>query len=357
MTPKPVLLLAVSALALAGCQPTAKNDAETAPVTIEAQLDPCQDKTGVAQLICKDETLGPAAQEVRGALVEAANSVSEEGGKLIVDAQRRWLETQRVICGVDAGKPDAEACLKTALDERAKEARTAVEQVGGFTFQTVEISSATAVTAEAAAASGLGEEAPGAIATDIRFPRIDNPKNDPIIARFNEAVRQTPRFSLADQTEEVVNYRIAFAGPELVSVRFDLYDMTLGAASPNTGMKAVTINMKTGAPLAATDVFTAGTGWEKDLQKRVMAGIAKQLVERGAIRRTREAAGIVPAAELGDAVTKPHLWTVTEGALVVLIPEGTIGPGALGDFEVAVPWTDLKAYLNPAAPSPIRPAA
>jgi hypothetical protein len=49
---------------------------------------------------------------------------------------------------------------------------------------------------------------------------------------------------------------------------------------------------------------------------------------------------------------------VTERGLVLLFPPLSFGGShADGGAEVTIAWADLRPYLNPAAPMPIRPSA
>ncbi len=342
------LVLACAGLALAGCERPGANDGDL-PAQVAAALDPCAaGAEGLAQSICNNEKLAALNGEVREALVAEAASVSSEGAQMLIDTQQRWLETQRIACGVidaeAAPSADQQSCLEGKLRDRAREAATAVEQIGGYTFQRVEVSSATAMTAEIASSSGLGESAPPAIVTDVRYPRIDG-EQTPQVQRFNQLVAQQPRFRLEDATEEQVGYQIAFAGPELISVRFDLYEYSLGAAHPDNSSKAVTVVMATGEPLKAADVFKAGSGWEDFLTRRSMAAI---------IREFRDYSFDPPERDVRESATKPHLWLITEQGLVIIFPPYSFGgPHALGGAQVEISWADLRAYLNPQAPAPI----
>lgn len=329
-------------------------------VEIAAALDACEDKGGISQAICKDVGLNKLADEIEKALDAQGKALSAEGRKAMIDGQRGLVVAEAEACGflqdgqVKAGlkAEEVRSCLSTALTQRLSEAKAAVSDLGTFKFQEVVVASADPLV-ESAGMAGMGDLAPPAAKQDIRFPRIDNPGKDPNIEAFNTLVRREREFKAEDNTEEQVSYKIAFAGPELVSVRFDRYNNTIGAAHPNTAIEAVNVVMKTGKPLEAADVFKPGADWQKLLTDRAMKGIAAQLVEREVIRRPREAAAMVDQKAIGDAVQKPRLWLVNDAALVLLLPEGTFGPRAIGDYEVAVPWADLAALLNPAAPAPI----
>jgi hypothetical protein len=104
-----------------------------------------------------------------------------------------------------------------------------------------------------------------------------------------------------------------------------------------------------GRALAATDVFRAGTGWEQFLTQRAVAEISRQYREDGFVP---------PERDVQESVTKPHLWLITEQSLTLLFPPYSFGaPYVMGGTEVSIPWADLRQYLNPAAPAPIRPSA
>lgn len=344
-----------AALALGACNDSAngaKTEASSAE-RVSAALDVCAEGRGsFARNVCENEQLAELDNNVRETLVAEAASVSDAGAQLLVRNQTRWREAQRIACGIidpdAAPTPEQQQCLQAALRERAQDAGNAVEQRGGYTFQRMELVDATPVTAEVASASGLGEAAPPAVLRDIRFPRIDGPQT-PQIQRFNELVAQQPQFGLADATNEVVNYNIAFAGPELISVRFDISTDMLGAAHPNNTTKSVTVLMEEGRALAAADVFRANSGWQNFLTERSMTALTREFSDYGFEP---------PERDVRESATKPHLWLITEDALVILFPPYSFGgPHALGGAEVSIPWGDLRQYLNPAAPAPIRPSA
>jgi uncharacterized protein len=340
---------------LAGCDPhrgDVKTD-ETSAERISAALDVCADDgDAFAQSVCANRALAGLDNQVRQELVAEAANLSDAGAAMLVQHQTRWRDATRIACGVsDAdAQPTREqlTCLESQFRARVQDIRDAVQQVGGYTFQRMELIDAAPVTPEIAAAAGMGDAAPPAIIRDVRFPRIDGPQTAEI-QRFNELAAQSPQFRFEDATNETVTYRIAYAGPELVSVRFDLASDTLGAAHGSTASKAVNVMMQEGRPLTERDVFVAGSGWENFLTRRAVADIARQYREDGFTP---------PERDVRETATKPHLWLVTERGLTLLFPPYSFGaPYVMGGAEVSIPWADLRPYLNPAAPAPIRPSA
>lgn len=336
--------LAAMAVCLAACERDKAADvvAPSADAST-ATVDACPQTS----VLCRDPRLAALRDQMKTALSKASADISAEGAKVLAQNQNEWLEAQRVTCGVPAGAatltPDQQTCVQGAIADRVKNAAQAVEKVGPFTFQRVEVNSAAKASAQQLA------QAPGApdtITQDVAFPRIDG--DSPAIRKFNEIVAQRPRFSKADATNETTKYNIAYAGSDLISVKFGYYDYSLGAAHPNTDAKAINFNMKTLAPLRATDVFKAGSGWENALARKGADGVTKIL------KGFDDSLPPTDPADLRAAVADPGKWAITDKALILLFSEEDMGSHAIGGQEVAVPWSELKQYLNPAAPAPIK---
>lgn len=346
----------VACLAVASCEDqggvkTERSSAER----VAAALDICENEEntaeGFAQSVCANRPLAALDTQIREALVAGSANVSDAGAQMLVQNQRRWREAVQFSCGVGAdAEPDSEqqACLEGQFRTRLQGARTAVQQMGGYTFQRMELVEAAPFSTQAAIASGLGDMAPPAVVRDIRFPRIDGPQT-PEIQRFNDLVAQQPQYALSEGVNEAVDYEIVYAGPELISVRFVTSEDAIGSAHPNNSAKAVTVLMNEGRPLAAGDVFRADSGWREFVTERAVEEITRQFSDYDFVP---------PQRDVRETVTKPHLWLVTERALVVVFPPYSFGgPHVLGGTEVAISWADLRTYLNPAAPAPIRVTA
>lgn len=346
---------AVFALAmLAACTENA-NGAKTERSSAErvaAALNLCAEGAGdeFAQNVCANRPLAELDGQVREALVAESAAISDAGATLLVQNQNRWREAARVSCGIfdPEAQPDTtqQRCLESAFRARAQDAQNAVQEVGGYTFQRMELVDATPVAGEIA--SSLGASAPVAVERDIRFPRIDGPQT-PAIRRFNELVAQSPQFQLGDATNENVDYSIAYAGEELISVKFIVSVDSVSAANVTNTVKAVTVVMSDGGRLLTeVDVFRPGSGWQDFITDRAVTRIAREFPDYP---------NFPPRRDVYETATKPHLWLITERGLVVMFPPLSFGGShADGGIEVTIPWADLRQYLNPAAPAPIRAA-
>lgn len=341
-----IALAALATASIAACQPR-QGPEEPQPA---ANADPCAATTGFrALVVCRNPQLAELDGAVREQILAETAALTPEAAAAMNAEQDAWLEATRIGCGVPtpdtAPTPEQVDCISSALRDRAAAMASAVDQVGPFTFRRAEVVEADAVSASAAAASGLGDDAPVAITRQISYPQLTG--DSPAIRRFNEIVRQEPRFSVQDQTSETVNYTIAYAGDEIISVRFDILHETLGAMHGAVEVEGVTVNMRTGERLTDADIFRPGSGWENFLTRRAVAALTREL-----------GSDFVPAEpDVRETVTKPPQWLVTEEALVILFPPLSFaGPQVDGGTQVAIPWNALRAYLNPDAPRPITPA-
>ena len=324
---------------------------QSSPERVAAALDVCGEGGGeFAQHVCDNRPLAELDGQLRATLVAESASISDAGTTLLIQNQNRWRDAARVTCGIidEAAQPDTtqQRCLEAAFRARALDAQNAVQEVGGYTFQRMELVDATPVTAEIA--SSMGGSAPVAVERDIRFPRIDGPQT-PEIRRFNELVAQQPQFQLGDATNENVNYTIAYAGQELISVKFIISADSISAANATNTVKAVTVVMSDGGRLLTEgDVFRANSGWQDFITDRAVQRIAREFPDY---------TNFPPRRDVYETATKPHLWLITEQGLVMMFPPLSFGGShADGGIEVTIPWTDLRRYLNPAAPAPIRAA-
>src|SRR5690606_32914831 len=140
-----------------------------------------------------------------------------------------------------------------------------------------------------------------------------------------------------------------YAGEELISVKFVVSADSVSAANVTNTVKAVTVVMSDGGRLLTeADVFRADSGWQDFITDRAVPRISREFSDYP---------NFPPRRDVFETATKPHLWLVTEQGLVLMFPPLSFGGShADGGIEVTIPWADLRPYLNPAAPAPIRAA-
>lgn len=320
-----------------------------AQARVAEALDPCAGSAaGFARSVCANRALSALDTQIRNSLAVEAGPISEAGMRVLIENQQDWRNAQRIACGVGNAPPDPVQvqCLEQRFRARAAEAANTIQTVGGFTLQEVALIEAAPTSAAMRASDpGIGP----ALVTDVRFPRIDGEQTQ-AVQRANALLAQRPQSSPQEGTYESIRYTVAYAGPALISVRYAMSADTPSEAQSSTNMKAVNVVMATGQALTAADVFRAASGWENFITQRAVRDLS---------RRYREYDNFVPPdRDVRETVTKPHLWVITESALVLLFPPLSFGGDySMGSTEVTIPWTDLRRYLNPNAPAPIGPQA
>ena len=334
-----------------GAQASQLPPAQNMTTRISAALDPCAQNgqnADFSRSVCSNQTLAALDGQVRTALAAQGASMTEAGARLLIDNQQHWREAQRVACGISAGaqaSAEQQQCLENRFRARAQEAAQTVQSVGGYTFQRVQMVDAQPTPPRVLASAGAGADP--ALVSDINYPRIDGPQT-PQVQRFNTLVAQQPQAPPNQNVNERTSYEIAYAGPALISVKFVTTIDGPQMARVDSTTRTVNILMATGRLLEAGDIFRSNSGWDDFLTRRGIAEIARQYRDYN----------YTPAQlDVHEIVTKPHLWLITERALVILFPAGSLPLPDGTDAQVEIPWNELRNYLSPTAPAPIRPAA
>ena len=115
-------------------------------------------------------------------------------------------------------------------------------------------------------------------------------------------------------------------------------------------MSAMSFNMATGAPVAVADLFNTNSKWQDFLAARAARDVTTQL------RGEDSTARAVDPSMVRDAVAQPRAWFITDSALVLIIPAAALAPAATEAHLVTIPWRQLRGYLNPRGPGPIKGA-
>jgi hypothetical protein len=287
---------------------------------------------------CDNPTIRPLSLNVRRAMAAAASALSPKGQSLAAEDQRRWFASQRMICGLEPERNAIDlsgaACVERALRSRLGFARILAERRGPFVIERRQMLEARL----------LPGDARRYVLDDATFPRID--ALNPQAAAFNDAAEAVATQRASDNVQDIVSYRIAYAGADIVSVRFDSSRWAVGAERPTSAVIALTVRMRDGRRLEANDVFLPSADWRAFLMRRVREGVGSMA-----------AAGLCPGANGGAinraVVADPAQWLIQRDRLAIVLPQRGLGALAQGDCVVSVDWDELIHFLNPGAPEPI----
>jgi uncharacterized protein len=116
--------------------------------TIAATVDCAQATSPYDKLICATPDLAAVDAQMDGAVERTRAQLSAEGGRLLGESQRSWLEYLRGAFPVEAD------CLRNAYAERFGRLGAAVVTVGPYRLQSVDRYAATPLAHAADAAGG-----------------------------------------------------------------------------------------------------------------------------------------------------------------------------------------------------------
>ncbi len=284
--------------------------------------------------VCSDENLSKADEEIAVHYTSALKRLSVEGADRLRTGQRSWLAFLDKAC--PAG---GTGCLVPWYEERVSFLRDAVKEGGGNTFL---VSDAWRFISPAKEGE---EEITGS--NDMQYRQqlhfaIDAPESDGERA-FNAAIEERDDdLWTGFDGETRMDTRIALNGAtdDLVSADLFVWQFPLGAAHGFGAAAHVNFRLDEARPLRANDLF-AREGWNEALANAVLAELRanEDLVFFDGLDET-----------VREMAARPENWVLAEQGLGVNFPVYSIGPYAMGDHTIAVPWEKLEAWL--AAPVP-----
>lgn len=133
-----------------------------------------------------------------------------------------------------------------------------------------------------------------------------------------------------------LSYEVRWATTRFVTVVFQRFEFSAGAAHPNTSSDATTFDLERGRPVALDDFLVANPDARVGLAEKVLESLDPDRMYEGT-----DAATI--ARELSDS----RVWILDGEGATIRFPRYTVGPYAAGDLEVRLSWRELRPWLVP----------
>ena len=196
-----------------------------------------------------------------------------------------------------------------------------------------------------------------------QYPQLTG-GNNPNFEKFNQAARAAVTKKVAgfrkdmkpeEGTEEeprpegsmgsdlTINYSVALAQDDLVSVKFDVSSYEQGAAHPLSYSDVLNFDLKNGKQLKLSDLFKPGAKFLQPIAAHCIAELKKQAQSKGLLDDQIESG----AAAKSDNYES---WTITRRGLGITFDAYQVGPYAAGPQFVLVPYSTLKDLINPDGP-------
>jgi len=206
-----------------------------------------------------------------------------------------------------------------------------------------------------------------------QYPQLSGGSN-PNFEKFNQAARGVVARKVADFKKQVaaqegvesvpdvnatpeptpepssgsdltVEYEIALAQDDLISIEFNVSEYYQGAAHPNSYSEVINYDLKNGRQLKLSDLFKPGSKYLQTLSSYAIADLKKQSKAKGdALVDADIQTGAGPKPENYDK------WTITKNGVGIDFGAYQVGPYAAGPWSVVVPYANLKDLINPDVP-------
>ncbi|MFN3430507.1 MAG: RsiV family protein, partial [Candidatus Sericytochromatia bacterium] len=134
-----------------------------------------------------------------------------------------------------------------------------------------------------------------------------------------------------------VEYQLRANSPEVLSVVFYRYQLTVGA--PHSVTLAYTRNVVSGKPVTLPELFKPGAAWKPAVSRAV----------GDAVKAKAKAVGfdIYDPKGYGPDARNFEAFCVTRPGLQVFFQAGQVANEAMNVFDVTVPWAALRPVLKP----------
>ena len=194
------------------------------------------------------------------------------------------------------------------------------------------------------------------------YPQITG-GNNPNFEKFNQVARGSVTKTVADFRKQMapqegeaeprpegsmgsdlnVNYEIALAQDDLLSVEFNVGSYYQGAAHPNSYSEVLNYDLKNGKQLKLGDLFKPGAKYLQAIATYCIADLKKQGKDKGLMDQE---------IEKGAAASPKNYqsWTITKRGIGINFDSYQVGPYAAGPQFVLVPYSTLKDLIHPDGP-------
>jgi uncharacterized protein YecT (DUF1311 family) len=318
-------------------------------------------KTDIERAICSDKDLSAADDRMAAAYKATMAMAPAEVQTEIREDQRTWVRSLTTVCKSDAVElahtPARRAELVSCLKDQYKAQTTALQQrvvkKGGIVFV---MRSVTVKVKDAPDDTGIKdvETNPGYGTLTATWPQALS--DAPEWAAWNAAMLlEAQKMSGGDGktaggwksewaqgTDTDVTAMLENVTSQMVSANVANDTMGHGAAHPNEAFEQFYWLLTEKRRLQATDVFAAGSSWEKVIAAKCRESLKEQV---GDDYESYAGTKADFAKTLRDVIVTPENWEIDEKGITVDFPEYSVTPRAQPVEPVLVPWSALQADL------------
>jgi uncharacterized protein len=298
-----------------------------------ASFDCTKAKTAQEKAICATPELSKADEQLAAAYKAVLAAAPPEMTAEIREGQRTWLRQLAITCKQEDPAPYATLtdCLETEYASRIDDLRHMIVQSGGVTFvwrkKTVKDESD-------------DMEYGGRPCNVVSYSWPQANRNTLEWKAWNRVIEMETQ-GPSPGCRGIVATSLGIVNSDLVAATIDV-EWSAPAAPRGYSIQFNWLLRKQ-RELESNDVFTQGSKWELALQKRCIEEFRKAAGnEFESIFQPRKLSEDVRAA-----VESPESWQLDGEGLTIIFPPCSVASCPFPEVSVAIPWSDLKPYLNP----------
>lgn len=314
-------------------------------------------KTDIERAICSDKDLSAADDRMAAAYKATMAMAPAEVQAEIREDQRTWVRSLTTVCKSDtvalahtaARRTELVSCLKEQYKSETAALQQRVVKKGGVVFV---MRSVTLKVKDAPDDTGVkdAETNPGYGTLTAIWPQALSDAPEWVAwnaAMLLEAQKMAGgdgktaggwKSEWATGTDSDVTAMLESVTSQMVSANLANDSMGHGAAHPNESYEQFYWLLTERRRLKATDVFTAGSEWEKVIASKCRESLKEQVGDDFESYAGKDFAGT-----LQDVISKPENWEIDEKGITVNFPEYSVTPRAQPVEPVLVPWSALEA--------------
>ncbi len=205
------------------------------------------------------------------------------------------------------------------------------------------------------------ETAKPATLLNVEYPTITGFKSKSSELSFNETLKSLIEGEIAAFKEETKNsipypdevsqrsefgskYEIGVATSTLVSIRFNNYAYSAGAAHPLSYVVAFNYDITRNKLIGLGDLFTVGSPYLQRISEKATAGLEEKFKE--------DLEGLADWIKTGAAPKEENyqLFEIKPEGLVVIFNPYQVGPYVIGVPDVTIPYSDLQDIISEQGP-------
>jgi len=157
------------------------------------------------------------------------------------------------------------------------------------------------------------------------------------IGVFKDNVRELAPVPMSNGSRLTGKYTLFSAPGNILSLKFEFIRYIAGSAHPGTHSRTVTYDLEAGSDVRLNQLFQNGSTYLQVISDYCVAQLTPRIP------------GLFNNG-LDPTTNNYQSWNITPNGLLITFDEYQVAPYAFGPQQVVIPYTELKAIIDPQGP-------